>query len=196
MKETFQNVYQFKITLKNSKPAIWRRIQVPEDYSFWDLHTAIQDAMGWQDCHLHEFNISLPLSNIRIEIGLPEGNECLHSTKVKIKKYFFKEKDKANYWYDFGDDWHHTVLLEKILPRDPEQTYPLCLAGKMACPPEDCGGIGGYYYNLEILSDPKHPEYEDTLEWMGDDFDPEEFDPEEVIFDDPKKRWKYASRSF
>lgn len=192
MKETFQNVYQFKITLKGSKPPIWRRIQVPENYSFWDLHTAIQDAMGWEDCHLHEFSIIMSPSSIPIEIGLPEDDECLESNKEKIKNYFLKEKDKADYWYDFGDDWHHTVLLEKILPKDPEQKYPVCLDGKMACPPEDSGGMWGYYYKLEILSDPKHPEYDDIIDWMGENFDPTYFDPKEVVFDDPKLRWRLA----
>ena len=194
MKDTFESIYQFKISLKNSKPTIWRRIQVPENYSFWDLHTAIQDAMGWMDCHLHQFSFTIPPFNIRVDIGLPEDNEYLHSTRVKIKKYFLREKVKANYWYDFGDDWHHTILLEKILPRDHSQNYPLCLAGKMACPPEDCGGIWNYYHNLKVLSDPNHPEYQDTIEWMGDKFDPVHFDPKEVEFDDPKERWKLANR--
>jgi len=192
MKATFQNVYQFKITLKGSKPPIWRRVQVPENYSFWDLHTAIQDAMGWMDCHLHEFLIPSFQAALHIEIGLPEGNEYLHGTKVKINQYFQQEKDKADYWYDFGDDWFHLVVLEKIIPRNPEWEYPVCLAGKQACPPEDCGGIWGYYDMLEVLKDPKDPEYENVIDWLGDDFDPSHFDPEEVGFRDPKESWRMA----
>lgn len=191
MKDAYQNVYQFKITLKHSKPAIWRRIQVPETYSFWDLHVAIQDAMGWDDCHLHEFMV--PTQKDReAEIGLPGVSGILNGSKVKMTKYFQREGDKADYWYDFGDDWMHLVVLEKIMPRDPKQEYPRCLAGKMACPPEDCGGIWGYYEMLDILKDPSHPEYEDYSDWLGDDFDPSDFDPEEVVFDDPKQRWKMA----
>lgn len=193
MKASFQNVYQFKITLKNSKPPIWRRIQVPESYSFWDLHTAIQDAMGWEDCHLHEFIFPYFRAPDSVIIGLPEGNEYLHGSKIKINKYFKQEKDKADYWYDFGDDWFHLVVLEKILPKDPKQEYPVCLAGKMACPPEDCGGIGGFYALLEVLNDPKHPDYEDTLDWIGEGFDPNEFDPREVYFEDPKERWEMVN---
>ena len=190
MKTSFNNVYQFKITLKNSKPRIWRRIQVPENYSFWDLHSAIQDAMGWEDCHLHEFIFPHFRAPQSVRIGLPEGNEYLNGTKIPISKYFRQEKDKADYWYDFGDDWFHLVVLEKILPRDPKQDYPVCLAGKMACPPEDCGGIWGYQNMLEVIKDPKHPDYEDTIDWLGDDFDPNDFDPNDVFFDDPKERWE------
>lgn len=193
MKDSYQNVYQFKISLKNSKPPIWRRIQVPENYSFWDLHIAIQDAMGWEDCHLHEFIFPYFRAPMSVRIGLPEGNEHLHGTKVMINEYFKQEKDKADYWYDFGDDWFHLVELEKILPRDPKQEYPVCLAGKMACPPEDCGGIGGYYALLEVIKDPKHPDYEDILDWLGDDYDPSDFDPREVYFEDPKQCWEMVN---
>lgn len=191
MATNFNNVYQFKITLKGSKPNIWRRIQVPENYSFWDLHVAIQDAMGWFDCHLHMFNIGGTYPRYEIRIGLPEADEYLHSAKVKMKKYFQNEKDKAMYEYDFGDGWEHQLLLEKILPKDPQVDYPLCLAGKMACPPEDCGGIWGYADMLKVLADPKHSEYEDMVDWIGDDFDPLDFDPKEVLFDDPKERLKF-----
>ena len=189
MVTSFNNVYQFKITLKDSKPNIWRRIQVPENYSFWDLHVAIQDAMCWMDYHLHMFNIGT-YPNYEIRIGLPEGNEYLHSAKVQMKKYFQKEKDKAMYEYDFGDGWEHQILLEKILPKDPQIEYPICIAGKNACPPEDCGGIHGYYNMLKILADPQNSDYEDVVDWIGDDFDPLDFDPEEVVFDDPKLRLK------
>ncbi len=183
---SFKNVYQFKITLKGSKPPIWRRIQVPENYSFWDLHAAIIDVMGWSGFHLHSFTIEDGSTPYGLEIGLPEESEYLHGTKIKIKKYFKKEKDKASYTYDFGDNWEHRIVLEKILPKDPQKKYPLCLAGKMACPPEDCGSLWGYYDKLRILADPGDNEYEDILEWMGEDFDPLHFDPSEVVFQDPK----------
>lgn len=195
MNSAFQNVYQFKITLKGSKPPIWRRIQVPVNYSFWDLHVAIQDSMGWMDCHLHEFLIPSFQAALRVDIGLPEGNEYLHSTKVKINKYFQQEKDRADYWYDFGDDWFHLVVLEKVLPRDPKQEYPVCMGGKLACPPEDCGGIWGYYEMLEALKDTKHPQHDDVLDWLGGSFDPNEFDPKEVVFDDPRDRWDFVKGS-
>lgn len=188
MQQSSGLVYQFKITLMDSKPPIWRRILVPAEYRFWDLHVAIQDAMGWQDYHLHEFFILSPKTKAETNIGLPEEDECLRSTKEKIAKYFSLENHSAIYWYDFGDDWYHAIKLEKILPAVPGKEYPLCSAGKMACPPEDSGGIWGYYQKLEILGNPKDPDYHNILEWMGEGFDPQKFNPREVVFDDPKIR--------
>lgn len=189
-----KSVYQFKITLQNIKPSVWRRIQVPEDYSFWDLHVAIQDAMGWYDYHLHEFSL-LNFDQNNKRIGLPSDDfpdeKVLPSWEEKIKDWFSLEKNKAmNYIYDFGDSWRHRIELEKVLDKDPNLEYPICLKGKRACPKEDSGGVWGYEHKLKILKDPKHPEYEDIKEWMGEDFNPEEFDCEDVAFDDPADRLK------
>jgi len=188
-------IYQFKITLWGIRPPIWRRIQVPETYTFWDLHVAIQDAMGWADYHLHEFEITSPQSRGKTRIGIPEGDfdrEVLPGWKQKIADYFTQENRTANYMYDFGDGWEHKIELEKILPREKNVKYPTCIKGKRACPPEDCGGIGGYYNLLEIMGNPNHEEYDDMLEWLGEEFDPEHFDINEVMFDDPNKRRKIA----
>lgn len=197
MKKQFNQVYQFKITLKETKPPIWRRIQVPETYSFWDLHVAIQDAMGWGDAHLHLFNIKDRSTGEFVEIGIPDEDfeeefETLPGWKKKIADYFSMENSKAEYVYDFGDNWEHTIKLEKILPRDEKTVYPICIDGNRACPPEDCGGPWGYEDLLQTISDPDDEEYEDTMEWLGGEFDPEEFDPEEVHFDDPDGRRKMA----
>ena len=194
MKKKFDQVYQFKITLRDIKPPIWRRIQVPETYTFWDLHVAIQDAMGWSDYHLHEFEIAAPSTDLKVNIGIPDedfGREILPGWKQKIADYFSIENRSADYTYDFGDNWEHTIKLEKIFPRDKNIDYPICIAGKRACPPEDCGGIWGYENFLEIISDPDNEEYEDMIEWVGE-FDPEHFDVKEVSFDDPDKRRKIA----
>jgi hypothetical protein len=191
------NIYQFKITLKYITPKIWRRIQVPWDYNFWDLHVAIQDAMGWEDYHRHQFDIIDPKTCEKVFISSPndEGfHDVIDEHKAKIAKYFLVPKDKAIYEYDFGDGWEHEVLLEKILPAVVEDKYPQCLAGKNACPPEDCGGASGYEYLLEILANPGHEEYTERMEWLGGEFIPEEFDPKLVKFDDPKKRWKESFR--
>lgn len=199
MKRKFSKVYQFKVTLKGIKPPIWRRIQVPEVYTFWDLHVAIQDAMGWLDYHLHEFTILNPSTGRKDEIGIPEDEPLmLWDKKVhagwrcKIADYFSLENSRANYVYDFGDNWQHTIKLEKILPRDKDFEYPICIRGKREGPPEDCGGVWGYQELLEIIMDPTHEDHESTLDWIGDDFDPEYFDPAEVIFDDPQERWNIA----
>ena len=101
-------------------------------------------------------------------------------TKYKLSQLLKKEKDSLIYEYDFGDSWEHKILLEKILPDDGKTVLPVCIKGKRACPPEDCGGIWGYEELLGTISDPKHPDYEDMLEWLGGEFDPDEFDLEEL----------------
>lgn len=197
MKKKFNQVYQFKITLKGIKPPIWRRIQVPETYTFWDLHVAIQDAMGWSDYHLHEFEVNDLSTGLKQNIGIPDedfGREVLPGWKQKIADYFSMENPKADYVYDFGDNWEHIIQLEKILPREKGVNYPICIKGKRACPPEDCGGIWGYEEFLEAIKDPKHQEHEEMLEWIGGEFNPEHFDIEEVVFDDPDKRRRIAFR--
>lgn len=191
----FENVYQFKITLKNTKPPIWRRIQVPENFSFWDLHVAIQDSMGWYDYHLHEFEtINNNYKQVK-RIGVPDFDSMESNTlidwKENIKDWFSLNENKAmNYIYDFGDSWNHRIELEKILKKKDNVNYPVCIKGKRACPPEDCGGVWGYENTLEVIKDPKHSEYNETIEWLEGDFDPEKFDCNDVVFDDPKERLK------
>lgn len=196
MKKKFERVYQFKVTLKNTKPLIWRRIQVPETYTFWDLHVAIQDAMGWEDYHLHEFEMVDPSTGVKVEIGIPDEEfddyKTLPGWKYKIAELFSPVNQSANYIYDFGDGWEHKVELEKVLPREKNVIYPVCLDGKRACPPEDCGGVGGYEEFLEAIKNPKHERHQEMLEWIGGEFDLEHFDVEEVIFDDPDERRKIA----
>lgn len=194
MKKKFERVYQFRITLKGSKPPIWRRIQVPETYTFWDLHVAIQDAMGWKDYHLHVFEVVDPSTVINVKIGIPEEEyeETLPGWKQRIADYFSTENESANYTYDFGDNWEHKIQLEKILSRERDVDYPVCIGGKRACPPEDCGGVRGYEEFLDAIKNPKHEEHEEMLEWVGGEFDPEHFDVGEIVFDDPDERRKIA----
>ncbi|PAV13365.1 hypothetical protein ASJ81_18160 [Methanosarcina spelaei] len=189
MKDDFKNIYQFKISMKGITPQIWRRIQVPENYIFLDLHNAIQAAMNWEDYHLHEFEIQNPKTGILDRIGT-EGDDyedfsdepLVPEKKTKISKYFTLENKEALYRYDFGDNWQVKIRLEKILPRKEEMKYPVCTAGKRAAVPEDIGGIWGYEEMLDILKDPQNEEYEDTVEWLGEDFDPEYFNPKDVAF--------------
>jgi hypothetical protein len=191
MKKKFRQVYQFRITLKDITPPVWRKIQVPETYTFWDLHVAIQDVMQWSDCHLHQFKITDPGIGAKIDIGIPDEEddhyEILPGWKQKISDYFFADYKTADYIYDFGNNWRHLILLEKILPREKDIVYPVCIDGKRACPPEDCGGVGGYEKFLEIIMDPGHESYQEMLAWAGD-FEPEYFDKDNVVFDDPAKR--------
>ncbi|MBC8391421.1 MAG: DUF1841 family protein [Deltaproteobacteria bacterium] len=197
MPAQFKNVYQFKVTLKDIRPPIWRRIQVPENYSFWELHVAILDAMGWLGYHLHAFEIFNPKRGIKEEIGIPDEEWGLADVEMhagwekRISGYFTLENNKALYTYDFGDDWRHAVVLEKILPKVKDATYPLCIKGKRACPPEDCGGPWGYQDLLEILSNPDDERYDEMMEWLDGGFDPEHFVIDEIQFEDPDARLKY-----
>ena len=195
MRRKFNQVYQFKITLKELEPLIWRQIQVPEAYSFWDLHVAIQDAMGWLGYHLHLFTMVNPLIGRKVEIGIPDDEfpkNVLECWNQKIADYFSIKNNTADYLYDFGDNWEHTVVLEKILTRESGIKYPVCIAGEKACPPEDCGGTDGYFDFLEAIKNPFHEQHKVMLRWAGGKFDPDCFDPAKVKFDNPVKRFKIA----
>ncbi len=200
MKRNFKKVYQFKITLEGIKPPVWRRIQVPETYTFWDLHVAIQDSMGWSDEHLHEFSVVNPCTGGTESIGIPDdegwGPPVAPGWRRNIAFYFSEANPKAKYVYDFGDNWLHKVRLEKVLDRQPGVKYPVCVGGRRACPPEDCGGVPGYERLLEIVADPSHEEFETMREWLGDDFEPENFDPRKIIFFNPRERWKTLFQRF
>lgn len=175
-KPTGKQVYQLKVTLLDIRPPIWRRIQVRSDTNLQRLHRIIQTVMGWQDSHLHEFDI----------LGARYGDSEFMQGEVedeqiaKLGKLITEEKEKFLYRYDFGDCWDHEVLVEKILPPEEGIRYPVCLTGRRACPPEDCGGAPGYEELLEILGDPSHPEHEDRFDWLPGDFDSEKFDVESV----------------
>jgi len=199
---TSKLAYQFKITLGEILPPIWRRIQVPAKYSFWDLHVALQDSIGWLDYHLHMFRFRKPHKKAVVEIGIPGDEMDDHITlpgwEISIGDYFTEPGNVALYEYDFGDIWEHELLLEGIQLKEEGAKYPRCIAGERACPPEDCGGVPGYYRLLEILSNPKHDEYMQTIDWLKGHaksyypYRPDEFEPEKVHFDNPKKRWKIA----
>jgi hypothetical protein len=154
-------VYQLKIMLLGVRPQVWRRIQVPETTTLARLHTVLQAVMGWEGYHLHEFSLSedesIPLANLL-------GDKLFTFT----------------YLYDFGDMWEHEIEVEKRLASESGKDYPVCLAGKRACPPEDCGGDWGYAYLLKVLKNRRHPEYRERKEWVGRGFDPAAFDLEEV----------------
>jgi hypothetical protein len=171
-------IYQLKITLRDSKPPIWRRVQVPSDITLGKLHKIIQLAMGWYDCHMHEFEIQ----GQSYGQPMPELDDLdiISERTVRLNQVVTGEKFKFDYMYDMGDGWDHQILVEKVLPPDPEVRYPICIKGKRACPPEDCGGIWGYGDFLEIIKDPKHPDHRSMLEWIGGEFDSEAFDLEET----------------
>ncbi len=181
------NIYQIKITLKNSKPAIWRRILIEPNTLLSDFHKIIQTTMGWTNCHLHRFykkNIYYSPEDLDYVPSLIESllyQYINYKTKrIRVNQLLMFEKDQIMYEYDFGDNWEHEILLEKIIPRNPKIKYPICTGGKRNCPPEDTGGIYRYKEVLKIIRQPDHEEYESILEWMGTSFDPEYFDKEEI----------------
>lgn len=191
-------VYQLKITLFDIKPPIWRKILIPTSATFWDLHSAIQDAFHWNHSHLHQFIYDDKLARKHIIFGIPDEDDemdTLPGWKHKISKYLNLEEPNMKYVYDFGDDWIHLIQLETILPAEKGVTYPVCLSGRRNSPPDDCGGRFGYSDLLEVLANPDdHEEYDDTIAWVESikegPFDPEHFDPNEIKFEDPKLRFK------
>lgn len=170
-----------KITLQDSRPPIWRIILIHSNISLSEFHAVIQYSMGWQDCHLHQFEKDKTFYGILDdEFAEDTGISIKDEGAYKLFHLLKKEKDCLDYEYDFGDGWRHKIILEKILPYDQSVKVAKCVAGKMACPPEDCGGVWRYQDLLEIFNDPSHPEYNETLDWLGDNFDPDYFNLEEV----------------
>jgi len=188
----FKNVLRLKITLQGTDPAVWRRILIPESYTFYDLHVAIQNAMGWTDSHLHLFEVPARRKNQEprrifcpfMEPDLDEG-PLLLGTEVPVTVHLERVNDRVVYEYDFGDGWIHEVLLENISPRAPRRRCPECMGGVGACPPEDCGGVSGYYECLRVYEE--RDDSDGLLTWLGN-WRPDRFDPEAVVFENPRKR--------
>jgi hypothetical protein len=169
-------VFQFKVTLAGSEPAIWRRIQVPGG-TLHQLHDHLQLAMGWTNSHLHQFWIGEDrLGDPKLLGGGWDDDDIKDSKKLTLDALLPKDGEFCFvYEYDFGDGWEHVVEFEGHFPRLPGEKYPRCLEGERACPPEDIGGIGGYEDYLEAIADPEHEQHEEMIEWNGP-FDPEAFD--------------------
>ncbi|SFC85094.1 pRiA4b ORF-3-like protein [Bacillus sp. 491mf] len=171
-------IYQFKITLKGMRPPIWRRFLIDNQVTFEELHTIIQIVMGWEDSHLYNFDTKDALVEILDDSFefFPSAREKYDARETQIGELITEEKQKCLYTYDFGDDWEHELVLEKILPIDEKITVPTCLKGKRACPPEDCGGV--YMYSeIQAALKGEGELDEEMIEWLGE-FDTEEFDIE------------------
>jgi hypothetical protein len=167
-------IFRLKVVLRGSDPSIWRRLEV-RDCTLAKLHGILQDAMGWDDYHLHTFTVG------GVEFGPASAEwDVKDERRVKLSQLAAQGVKKFRYTYDMGDGWEHEITFQKSVPAEPGAKYPRCIDGARACPPEDCGGIWGYADLLEVLSDPEHEEYEERLEWLGGEFDPEAFDLEEV----------------
>lgn len=142
-------VYQVKVTLLGISPAIWRRFLLPGNIKLEQVHECIQGAFGWQNCHMHEFEIA---GRRYGDPDAPADGEIINErgTKSKLKFLDLAVGDKFKYIYDFGDDWQHEIEIEAVLEPDPDGYYPDCIGGARACPTEDCGGIPGYLHLLKM----------------------------------------------
>jgi hypothetical protein len=174
---------QLKITLRHTKPVIWRRVLVPHDIKLSKLHHVIQDAMGdWDNSHLHSFfdgeDYYQPIFKDSLFGG--DDDDCKNEAKYHLSDVLPAEGAQLLYTYDFGDNWEHDIILEKLIPAATRLTRAEVIAGQNACPPEDCGGAPGYRGLLKTINNPKHPEYEDLREWFGldegDIYDPVAYD--------------------
>ena len=167
------SIYQLKVTLIDSHPAIWRRIQVGDNILLPQLHGVLQLAMGWTNSHLHSFQVG------KQTFAEPSPDDFIPVTDyrtVRLNQVAPEVKDRFIYLYDFGDSWEHEISVEKILSSEKDAQYPRCLDGKRACPPDDVGGVWGYEDFVKAIRDPRHPEHDEMLEWVGGKFDPEKFD--------------------
>ena len=182
MAKKTRTIYQIKVTLLDTHPPIWRRIQAPSNTTLLKLHDILQIVMGWMDSHCHQFNID------GFIYGDPANDEygdlgTYNEAKYKLNRFIYGKGQRFSYEYDFGDRWKHTLLVEKVLPCEEGVHYPRCVKGKGACPPEDVGGVWGYQHFLQAMGDPNHLEHSEYIEWIGGKFVPEAFDLEKINAD-------------
>jgi hypothetical protein len=167
-------VYRLYVFLLDIAPPIWRRVELSSETSLAQLHTVLQAAMGWQDYHLHEFEIGGKRYGVPDE-EFDQPGEVIKDSTVRLSKALPRKGASLLYSYDFGDNWAHSVILEDIVPVEPEAKYPRVIDGARACPPEDSGGPYSYADLVEILAKPRHKEHHQMREWAGKNFDPEKF---------------------
>lgn len=175
-----ETVYQLKVTLLGTDPPVWRRFTIPSGVTLHRVHLVLQEVMGWTNSHLYRFEIGAK------EYAEPHPDNEFYelpfrnSKRAKLGQLVREKGARFLYQYDFGDGWMHKLVVEDILEREAGKPDLACLAGDRACPPEDCGGTRGYAEMLEVIGDPDHEEYLDTMTWLGGRFDPDTFDVEAV----------------
>lgn len=170
-----ESVARIRIALNDIEPEIWRRVAVPLDFNLKGLHDVIQAVMAWQDCHLFEFTVGAKV------YGLPdsEWDYRRKSYKAKLAKlatFVAQGVGDFCYVYDMGDNWEHSITIEAIEPVDATQKYPRFIDGARRAPPEDVGGVPGYYEFIDAISKPRHREHKRMLEWYGRPYDPDDID--------------------
>lgn len=165
-------VYSLKVTLRDVKPAVWRRIVVQSETPLPSFARMLEAAMGWEGYHLHMFDVGGILFGQVDE----EADYLIDERCATVKHLLPRLKSKLQWSYDFGDGWEHDVAVEAIESPQEGKRYPLCLDGKRACPPEDCGGVPGYDELLRVLADPTDDEHDHMVSWAPEGFDPAAFD--------------------
>ena len=171
-----ERFYLLRIQLLDIRPEIWRRFVVPANITLDRLHDIIQIVMDWTDSHLHEFTIGK-----KRYTEYPESEDVLACGKYRLGDLIKQKGRTFSYLYDFGDSWEHEIVIEESRYSNPKlRTELACLEGERACPPEDVGGMPGYFEFCNALKDPKHEEHESYMEWSGGDFDSEWFDADSV----------------
>jgi hypothetical protein len=184
-KDSPKQIYQLKIALKLTKPLIWRRLLILNQCTFFDLHQAIQECFNWDNSHLHEFFFCIdrnPYTRIFIrgiypDVPYPpdfEYDDGILEIKIRLCDVFSPQQQFITYRYDFGDNWELSIKLEKVFSNASNFKLFICVDGKRAAPPEDCGGVYGYERLLTVLKNPKHREYKEMKEWISEDFDLEQ----------------------
>lgn len=176
------SIFQFRIDLRHAKPPIWRRLLIPQTATFGDLHRCIQALFDWDGSHLHAFNRRTDFDYISISVPMMGMEDAMHQEEVQLQRFFNEPGDNMSYVYDFGDNWEHSIKLEKILNREANTVYPRCIKGRCSTPPEDMGGYWGFMQMLEAAQNPKDPNHEEYLEYIEaagidpDNYDPKHFD--------------------
>ncbi|MDQ4104833.1 MAG: plasmid pRiA4b ORF-3 family protein [Actinomycetota bacterium] len=172
------SIHTIKVSLRYMQPPVWRRLQIPSGTNLAELHHIIQAAMGWDDCHLHQFEVNgryYADPEHMLEVTGDEARGTLAGMNVG---------DRFAYWYDFGDEWWHDIEVESVDQTQPGLMYPRCVTGSRACPPEDSGGPWGFDELMRALGDEKHRQHELHTEWMRrighSRYDPAHFDLDEI----------------
>lgn len=172
--DSFTQIATLRIELKNTDPPIWRLVEVPTSVTLKVLHDIVQVTMGWLDFHLWEMVVNGQAYGLPMEEDWGTAPRKL-ADRVRLRDVLAPDTTTIDYTYDFGDSWEHKLINSDVRPGDITTACPRFIAGERDCPPEDCGGIPGFYELLEARGDPKHPDHDEITEWL-DEYDPDELD--------------------
>jgi hypothetical protein len=172
--DSFTEIAMLRIELKDSDPPIWRVVEVPTSITLKVLHDIVQAAMGWLDYHLWELVIDGQTYGLPMEDDWGTAPRKI-AARTRLRDVLAPGTTKIDYTYDFDDNWEHSLIISDVRAGDLGTAYPRFIEGERDCPPEDCGGIPGFYEMLEARADPEHPDHAELTRWL-DEYDPDEFD--------------------